>query len=136
MWPFYFGFIPTTNLLAWLVITCTFLVYCIACDLLLKKTVQFLCCTHLHLFCMWYGLVSRQHLMSSRTTCKMMPVEDQLTHSRLLAHIKPTIHEATFVAGEKTTLLFVADGHEISDGTFYKSLGNRRAVYSQATCRM
>ena len=49
---------------------------------------------------------------------------------------KPTIHEATFVAGDIVTLLFVCAAHEILHGTFYKSLGNRRAVYSQATCRM
>ena len=53
-----------------------------------------------------------------------------------LVSVKPTIHEATFVAGDKTTLSFVPAVHEISHGTFYKSLGNRRAVYSQATCRM
>ena len=50
--------------------------------------------------------------------------------------VKPTIHEATFVTGDTATLLFVRAAHEISYGTFYKLLGNRQAVYSQATCRM
>ena len=50
--------------------------------------------------------------------------------------LKPTIHEATFVAGNTATLFFVHAAHEISHATFYKSLGNRWAVYSQATCRI
>ena len=53
-----------------------------------------------------------------------------------LCPLKQTIHEATFVTGDKATLSFVHAAHEISHGTFYKSLGNRRAVQSQATCGM
>ena len=49
------------------------------------------------------------------------------------------VHEATLVAHEKATLLFVCAAHEISHVTFYtyKSLGNtcKRMVYFQATCR-
>ena len=37
--------------------------------------------------------------------------------------VKPTIHEATFVAGDTVTL-FVCAAHEISNATFYKLLEN------------
>ena len=50
--------------------------------------------------------------------------------------LKPTIHEATFVAGDTAILFFVRAVHEISNATFYKLLENRQPVYFQATCRM
>ena len=53
-----------------------------------------------------------------------------------LCNIKPTIHEATFVAGDTATLLFVHAAHEISNATFCKLLENRQPVYFQAICRM
>ena len=40
--------------------------------------------------------------------------------------LKPTIHEATFVAGDTATLLFVHAAHEISNATFYKLLENSK----------
>ena len=43
----------------------------------------------------------------------------------IFVDLKPTIHEATFVAGDMATLLFVRAAQEILHGTFYKSLGNR-----------
>ena len=49
---------------------------------------------------------------------------------------KLTIHEATFVAGDTATLLFVHAAHETSNATFYKLLENIKCVYFQATCRM
>ena len=54
----------------------------------------------------------------------------------LLMELKLTIHKASFVTGDKAALSFVCAAHEISHDTFYKSFGNRQAVYSQATCRM
>ena len=50
--------------------------------------------------------------------------------------VKLTIYEASFVAGDKATLSFMRAVHEILHGTFYKSLRDRCAIYSQATCRM
>ena len=50
--------------------------------------------------------------------------------------LKLTIHEATFVAGDTATLLFVHAAHEISNATFYKLLENRQPVYLRATSRM
>ena len=50
--------------------------------------------------------------------------------------LKPTIHEATFVASNTATLLFVRAAHEILNAMFYKLLENRQPVYFQATCRM
>ena len=38
--------------------------------------------------------------------------------------LKPTIHEATFIAGNTATLLFVHVVHEISNATFYKLFEN------------
>ena len=55
---------------------------------------------------------------------------------QLHVNVKPTIHEATFVAGDVATLLFVRAAHEISNATFYKLLENRQPVCFQATCRM
>ena len=52
-----------------------------------------------------------------------------------LCNIKPTIHEATFVASDTATLLFVHAAHEIN-ATFYKLFKNRQPVYFQAICRM
>ena len=50
--------------------------------------------------------------------------------------LKPTIHEATFVAGDTATLLFMCAVHGMSNATFYKLLENRQPIYFQATCRM
>ena len=49
--------------------------------------------------------------------------------------LKPTIHEATFVASDTATLLFVRVVHEILNAKFYKLLENRQPVHFQVACR-
>ena len=59
------------------------------------------------------------------------------TSCTIMWNIKPTIHEATFVAGDtyKHYSSWVLR-MEISNATFYKLLENRPPVFFQATCRM
>ena len=67
------------------------------------------------------------------TTQFDVQIKYKMTHG---ITIKPTIHEATFVASDTATLLFMRAVHEISNATFYKLFENRQPIYFQATCRM
>ena len=52
--------------------------------------------------------------------------------------LKPTIHEATFVAGNTATLLFVhaAHGNRMVHSTSRLEIDGLSILNSQATCRM
>ena len=52
-----------------------------------------------------------------------------------LCPFKPTIHRQPLSLATRQHYRLCMLAHDISHGTFYKSLGNRQAVYSQATCR-